>query len=208
MLPTPADPELILRENALAGTEAWRLSQPRIDDSGIRCPWIEGYCSSTSVGAGESICFHVSTNPPSPFSIDLYRMGWYGGAGARHVRRIGPLPGRAAPEAPLAGRRLRECAWEGSAQLTIPSDWVSGVYLGVLTAERDGVQSYVVFVVRDARAADFVFQCSDLTWQAYNRWPDRYSLYDDGEKPWAWGPDVDVSFDRPYGKYRQLVDAP
>jgi hypothetical protein len=208
MLPTPADPELILRENAVAGTEAWRLAQPRTDDSGIRCPWIEGYCSSTSVGAGESITFHVSTNPPSPFSIDLYRMGWYGGAGARHVRRLGPLAGRAASDPPPDVRRLRECAWEGSADLTIPSDWVSGVYLGVLTADRDGVQSYVVFVVRDARAADFVFQCSDLTWQAYNRWPDRFSLYDDGEKPWAWGPDVDVSFDRPYGKYRQLVDAP
>ena len=32
-------------------------------------------------------------------------------------------------------------------------------------------QSYVVFIVRDDRPADILFQCSDNTWQAYNRWP-------------------------------------
>ena len=26
--------------------------------------------------------------------------------------------------------RLRECAWEKSATLTIPKEWASGVYLG------------------------------------------------------------------------------
>jgi hypothetical protein len=41
---------------------------------------------------------------------------------------------------------------------------VSGVYLGKLTAQRDGVQSYIIFIVRDDRKADFLFQCSDTTW--------------------------------------------
>jgi hypothetical protein len=40
-------------------------------------------------------------------------------------------------------------------------------------------QSYVVFIVTDDRPADILFQCSDNTWQAYNRWPDNYSLYTD-----------------------------
>ncbi len=57
------------------------------------------------------------------------------------------------------------------------------------------------------RPADILFQCSDNTWQAYNRWPDLYSLYDaDGRPGWVSGPDTDVSFDRPYGKYRQIYD--
>jgi hypothetical protein len=104
--------------------------------------------------------------------------------------------------------RLRECRWEPATKLTIPADWPSGVYLGKLTAEKDGWQSYVIFVVRDRRRADFNFQCSTNTWQAYNRWPSQFSLYDDGKKVWYWGTDVYISYDRPYGKYCQIFDAP
>ena len=93
-------------------------------------------------------------------------------------------------------------------EFAIPKDWTSGVYLGKLTATGSGLQSYVVFIVRDDRETDFLFQCSDLTWQAYNRWPSQFALYDDGEDQWYCGPGVDVSFDRPYGKYCQILDAP
>ena len=176
-------------ENAKPGTLDWLLRNPRIDPATrFRCPWIEGYCSRTSVRAGEAISFHVSTNPPTSFVVALYRMGYYDGAGGRLVAELGPFRGAAQPEPAIGPKRLRECAWEACATIEIPSDWPSGVYLGKLTAEREGVQSYVIFIVRDERAADFVFQCSDLTWQAYDRWPDRYSLYDDGEKFWAWDP--------------------
>ena len=64
----------------------------------------------------------------------------------------------------------------------------------------------MVFIVRDDRPADILFQCSDNTWQAYNRWPDNYSVYtapEGNQGPWA-----DVSFDRPYGKYCQIYDNP
>ena len=77
-----------------------------------------------------------------------------------------------------AGRRIRHSR-----------DWPSGVYVGKLTAERDGLQSYVIFIVRDDRACDFLFQCADTTWSAYNRWPDQYVLYDDGHKEWYIGPE-------------------
>jgi hypothetical protein len=208
-MPTPPEPDRIRRENAHAGTRAWLLANPRIDPATrFRCPWIEGYCSQTSVRAGASLSFHVSTNPPSRFTLEVYRTGYYGGTGARRVLALGPFPGVVQPDPPVGPKRLRACRWTSCATITVPQSWTSGVYLGVLTAERDGVQSYVVFIVRDERRADFVFQCSDLTWQAYNRWPDRWSMYDDGEKFWAWGPDADVSFDRPYGKYCQLLDAP
>jgi hypothetical protein len=90
----------------------------------------------------------------------------------------------------------------------IPDGWLSGVYLGKLTAEREGLQSYVIFIVRDDRRADFLFQCSDNTWQAYNRWPNQFSLYDNGEHEWWWGGGVQVSRNRPYGKYCQIFDAP
>src|SRR2546425_1011053 len=41
-----------------------------------------------------------------------------------------------------------------------------------------------------------------------SRWPDHFALYDDGKKEWYWGPNVQVSFNRPYGKYCQILDAP
>src|SRR3990170_1625142 len=86
------------------------------------------------------------------------------------------LTGIAASRA-LGGERLRECQWESCTRFTIPRDWPSGVYLGKLSATQHRYQSYVIFIVRDDRPADFLFQCSDNTWQAYNQWPDSYSLY-------------------------------
>jgi hypothetical protein len=185
------------------------LSNTRIDPATkYRCPWIEGYCSHTSVRAGERISFHVSTNPASPFRIEIYRMGFYGGHGGRLVQSLGPFSGHAQQDPLIGANRLRQCKWEPCHTLRIPEDWPSGVYVGKLTAERENLQSFVIFIVRDDRKADFIFQCSDTTWQAYNRWPNQFSLYDDGKKVWYWGPDVDISFDRPYGKYCQILDAP
>lgn len=202
-------PDLIFRENEKPGTTDWQLTYTRVDPkTRYRCPWIEGYVSRASVRAGERLDFFVSTNPAAPFTIDLYRMGYYGGAGGRHVKSLGHFNGRIQPDPPVGGNRIRECMWEPCASLTIPEDWLSGVYLGKLTLLEGRCQSYVIFIVRDDRQADLLFQCSDNTWQAYNRWPSQFSLYDDGTSEWALKPLVDVSYDRPYGKYCQILDAP
>ena len=75
-----ADPERIRRENDMPGTRDWMTTNVRIDPkTKYRCPWIEGYASRTSVRPGESITLHVSTNPASPFLIDVYRLGYYQG---------------------------------------------------------------------------------------------------------------------------------
>lgn len=202
-------PDLIRRENAKPGTRDWMLSNTRIDPATrYRCPWIEGYCSRTSVRVGEQITFFVSTNPASSFRLEIYRTGFYGGAGGRHVLGLGPFDGTVQPDPAIGPHRLRDCRWQPTATITIPEDWVSGVYVGKLIAQREGLQSYVIFIVRDDRVADFMFQCSDATWQAYNRWPDHFSLYDDGQNEWYWGGESQVSFNRPYAKYCQFVDAP
>lgn len=204
-----AEPKAIITENARPGTREWMLTKTRIDPATkYRCPWMEGYCSKTSVRAGETITFHASTNPPSPFTLEIYRMGFYGGAGGRLVKQLGPFEGRVQPDPETGPKRVRDCQWEPCAELRIPEDWLSGVYLGKLTAQLDGTQSYVIFIVRDARRADFLFQCSDNTWQAYNRWPSQFSLYDNGKEQWYWGGGVQVSYNRPYGKYCQILDAP
>jgi hypothetical protein len=163
------------------------------------------------VRAGEALQILVSTAPAAKFQIEIFRTGYYRGRGARLVRTIGPLQGKPQPVPPVGPRRLRECRWEPAASVQIPADWTSGVYLGRLTTlpEKDTEpywQSYVVFVVRDDRPADLLFQVSDNTWQAYNRWPDHYSVYTDPKG--TQGPGSDVSFDRPYAKYAQIFDNP
>lgn len=209
-----AKPNPIVAENAKEGSLDWQLTRVRLDKrDGYRCPWIEGYCSKQSVKAGESLDIFVSTNPVAEFKIEIFRTGYYGGRGARLMTTLGPFLGKTQPTPePIRGdRHLIECHWEASASLTIPDDWVSGVYLGRLSTlpaknEQDYWQSYVVFIVRDDRKADFLFQCSDNTWQAYNLWPDKYSVYSHpkgNQGPWA-----DVSFDRPYGKYSQIYENP
>ncbi len=206
---SPRSSDLVREENAKPGTRDWMLKNPRIEKSvKYRCPWIEGYVSRASVKAGEPLSFHVSANPASRFTIDLYRMGHYGGAGARLVARLGTYAGRPQTEPEMGERRLRECRWEACETLSVPRDWPSGVYLGKLTAETEGVDSYVIFVVRDDREADYLIQVSDTTWHAYNRWPSQFSLYDNGKHAWYWGAGVDVSFDRPYGRYCQFGDPP
>ena len=197
------------KENKKQGTRDWQLTYTKVDPATrFRCPWIEGYCSQASVKAGESLDIMVSTNPAVPFEIDIYRMGYYGGTGARHMLHVGPLEGSTQSDPPVGENRLRECTWEVAHSLTIPEDWMSGVYLGKLTPLEGRFQSYVIFIVTDTRQADVLFQCSDNTWQAYNRWPDNYALYDDGKSAWALKPHTHVSYDRPYGKYCQILDAP
>jgi hypothetical protein len=204
------DPGRVKAENDRPGTTDWQLTYTRVDPkTRYRSPLIEGFVSRASVRAGEGLDFYVSTNPASPFVIDLYRLGYYQGKGGRHVRRLGPFPGRVQPTPGVGEQRLRECQWQPSVRLEVPRDWVSGVYLGKLSAKEHRYQSYVIFIVRDDRPADFVFQCSDNTWQAYNAWPDNYSLYTNDRKDGkVLVSGVQVSYDRPYGKYVQIFDNP
>ncbi len=190
----------IVAENRKAGTTDWLLTKTAVDEN-HRSGAIEGYASHTSLRAGEQLSVFVSTNPSSRFRCDLYRLGYYQGKGGHHVRSVGPLAGATQPEPAIGDRNVRECRWSPSFTISIPDDWASGVYVGKLTAEPGGAQSYIVFIVRDDRRADFLFQCSDLTWQAYNRWPAWASLYDYQDKRWETEVSNDISFDRPYARY-------
>ena len=225
--------DLIRRENAKPGTRDWMLTNVYIDpDTWWRSPRIEGYCSETSVSTGDTLKVMVSTNPVAEFSLEIFRTGYYGGKGGRSMKKFESIQGKAQADPEIGENRLRECKWEPSVEFEIPDDWVSGVYLGKLTAKKvegvyqsrltakkDGLQSYVIFIVRDNRPCNLLFQCSDMTWSAYNSWPDdRWSLYhadkfilnNAGRKKWLTGPTGWVSFDRPYANFCQehLVKRP
>jgi hypothetical protein len=205
---------IIQAENEKPGTTDWMITKVVRDaDEPYEKGWhrrtlIEGYASRTSVRAGQDIKFYISTDPADKYSIDIFRMGYYGGKGGRLMKSM-EMKGSPQPTPAEGPKHLMECRWAESASFKIPKDWVSGVYLAKLsTAKTDG-QAYIVFIVRDDRKADLLFQCSDLTWQAYNRWPQFHSLYDSPTDPWgASGPvGYDLSFNRPYAMYWNLYPA-
>lgn len=211
---------LIESENSKPGTHEWQLQYTSFDTPVsmasypmiryLRSVSIEGYVSKASLLPGETLDFKVSMRNPGKFLIDIYRMGYYGGKGGRHMVRLGSFTGLRQEDPMMGVERLRECNWETATTFTIPKDWPSGVYLGKLSIDEPfGKQSYVIFVVKERRKSDLLCQVSDLTWQSYNKWPFRDSMYDDGSTAvWYVGPNVRVSFDRPYAKYGQIFDAP
>ncbi|MFM9090564.1 MAG: N,N-dimethylformamidase beta subunit family domain-containing protein [Verrucomicrobiota bacterium] len=199
-------PGVIAEENRRPGTTDWQLTYVRTRQH--RSSTLEGYCSATSVRAGGEIDLFLSTEPAGEVTVDVYRLGYYGGKGGRHVARLGPFPVTPQPTPPTGEHRLRECRWARTTRLPVPRDWVSGVYLGKLSCRAHRDQSYVIFVVRDDRPADLLFQTSDTTWQAYNKWPEAHSLYDTDEPKRPWNATTWVSYDRPYGLYPQVVNQP
>jgi N,N-dimethylformamidase beta subunit-like protein len=192
----------IVIENQQPGSSAWQLTTTADDVS----KQIKGYASSASVLQGGSLTLYVTVNPAQTYTIDFYRIGWYGGLGGRLELHVGPLTG--VPQSaclPNATTGLIACNWTPSYANTIPTSWTSGVYMAVLT-NAAGYQNYVNFVVRDGRPAPFLVQRSMNTAQAYNDYPNDgvtgKSLYEYN----SYGPNtvagttraVKVSFDRPF----------
>jgi len=180
----------IAEENKKAGDPSWKLTNAALNHE------IEGYASATSVNRGETIKFFVNTSDSS-YTLAIYRMGWYSGAGARLVASPVTLNGiQQSIPTPASDTNLIECQWQSNYEVTVPNtsdptDWASGVYLVKLTGLTSGKQAYIIFVVRDdGRKSDLLFQSSANTYQAYNDWGG-FSLYTNP-------PAYEVSFNRPY----------
>jgi hypothetical protein len=191
MAPASVD-NWVVAENRRRGTGAWRLSHL----GGAHA--VEGWADHVSAARGQRVRLFVSTTA-ARFRVEAYRMGWYGGLGARLVWRSAALAGRRQPPpVRTPGTNLLTCRWRPSLQVTVGAAWPPGDYLFKLVASgAAGGQRYLPLTVRDdhARAA-LVVQNDVTTWQAYNPWGGR-NLY--------WGPGRSlqarsrvVSFDRPY----------
>jgi hypothetical protein len=196
--------EWVIEENARPDrTRAWIIPR-RI--SGSVPPQIDGYVNQTSYRAGDDLVLRVNTTAPA-FRAFVYRMGFYGGFGARLVAASPELTGRvqAAPSFDDSTNMI-ECAWIESWTTTVGKHWPTGEYLIKLVGSGDQ-QQYVPFTVRDdeSRAA-YVLQSSVTTWQAYNPYGG-YSLYGGGPTGTLADRSRVVSFDRPYGHSPTALDA-
>ncbi|HXV60135.1 MAG TPA: N,N-dimethylformamidase beta subunit family domain-containing protein [Vicinamibacteria bacterium] len=187
----------IVAENCMPGSPSTEWD---IDTSGD--PSIQGFATDISIQRGETIHFKIQTDA-TDYRIDIYRMGYYGGMGARRVATIAPsvsLPQQQPDCLTDADTRLFDCGnWQISASWRVPGDAVSGIYFARLVREDPAAMeeeaeawphaygalgfgrlaneldepraSHIYFIVRDdASRSDVLFQTSDTTWQAYNRY--------------------------------------
>jgi N,N-dimethylformamidase beta subunit-like, C-terminal len=133
---------------------------------------VQGYASASSVAPGERLTFHVSAVSSVDVTIEIYRLGYYQGAGSRLVARSPRLPGRPQPTPVVeAATGTVWCPWLPSWTFQIPRAWVSGLYLASFTSS-DGRRSCTPFVVRDDRRdSEFLVVLPFTTYQAYNQFP-------------------------------------
>ena len=154
-------------ENCLPGTPASIWDVPGAGSAEIR-----GFATDISANQGQTVEFKIDT-PAGMYRLDIYRLGYYGGDGARKVDTVtassaGPQP--ACREEVDTG--LIDCGnWSPSARWTVPVNATSGVYIAHAVREVPSVEeSHIVFIVRDDDGrSDMLFQTSDTTWQAYNQ---------------------------------------
>jgi len=95
-------------ENQKAGTPAWQIGLSPYVNSNDTDQWIRGYASAVSINKGEKITFNITVNrynwktdpildPLPKYTIDVYRIGWYGGLGGRLMKHLGPFSGVSQP---------------------------------------------------------------------------------------------------------------
>jgi hypothetical protein len=121
---------------------------------------------------GQTVFFKIATNA-SAYRIDIYRLGYYQGNGARLVASISPsvpLPQVQPGCLTNASTGLTDCGnWAVSASWAVPSTATSGVYFANLVRLDTAETGVVVFIVRnDSSHSDILVQTCDPTWQAYN----------------------------------------
>jgi methionine-rich copper-binding protein CopC len=203
---TPASPAScanpIVCENQLPGTpqSTWDVNS---NDT-----YIQGFADPFSVSVGGSINFKINS-AASSYSIDIYRMGYYGGDGARLVASITPNI-TVSQTQPACNTNtvtgLVDCGnWGVSATWNVPATAVSGVYFAHIYTPGDTHENQIPFVVNNpASTSDIVFMTSDETWQAYNDWGG-YSVYTGTAtgSPWCCsaldpGRAVQVGYNRPF----------
>lgn len=189
-----AEPSPVALENARAGTPGWLGP----DATGRAA---EVYASVTDALPGDTVGLHVSTEPDSMYRVLIYRLGWYGGVGARQVACIpGCSEGKLGATHPVPGIQadgLVAADWPVTGSFKIDPSWLSGYYLVrvlLLSGPQEGASATTYVIVNSPKPSSMLVQVPVNTWQAYNNWGGK-SLYPfsvDGKRARR------VSFDRPY----------
>jgi hypothetical protein len=180
-------PNPIVLENEKPGTpeSVWQVNPG--DDS----TKIQGFTTSISTNVGETVDFKIDNQTGvGNYQINIYRLGYYGGDGARLVDTIQHQATTAIVQPnpitdPSTGL-VDAGNWQVTDSWNVPSGAVSGVYVANIV---EGSQVFQVpFIIKDPNSqSDIVFQTDDETWQAYNGWGGSSVYGGDGPAPTSVG---------------------
>ncbi len=205
--PDGVESTAIIDQNKLPGTTSWKIN-------GTPPGTIAGFADTTYAAVGDTVTLYVTTDA-STFQVVAYRMGYYGGDGARQVWESASLPGQVQPACPVTpGINMVSCDnWTPSLTMKVTSQFFPGDYLLKLVGN-GGQESYVLLTIWDPDShATYLIMARSLTEQGWNSYGG-YSFYQ-GEGPCTLGqtgsyPPCNrarvVSFDRPYNTGNGATD--
>lgn len=194
----------VVLENCYPGNTPWNVR----NTATIAAGGIEGYATQQSINKGDSLPIKVNSANGTTFNIEIYRSGYYGGAGARLFSVIQNVPGVAQPYcASDANTGLLDCAdWSVSTTITTTSSWPSGIYLLRIVRNDTGTDNQIIFVVRDDSShSALLYGTAMSTFEAYNNYGGKslYTFNSLGSPTVSGTPRaVKVSFDRPFEQPR------
>src|SRR5215469_8600597 len=188
--PPPEHPNPIPGENQNAGDSQWRAG---------RRSWageLDLYLSTDSAVSGDRVSVMISADPATSATVQIFRLGYYGGAGARNVWSGGPFNVQRQPPCPRdPGTGRVECRWSETFSFSVGADWFSEDNV-VKVTRPEGFKRFAPLVVRDGRPAEILFKLPVNTYEAYNAWGGE-SLYRDDSGTMPTGAAREVSYDRP-----------
>src|SRR5262245_53585795 len=135
---------------------------------------LQGFATDISVNHGSTVNFKIQSGTNN-WRIDIYRLGYYQGNGARLVTTI-RMSGTRTQPTPIVDSTtglVDAGNWSVTTSWAVPPSAVSGVYIAHLVDQNNSSnENHIPFIVRaDESTSDIVFQTSDTTWHAYNAWP-------------------------------------
>lgn len=183
--PSPtATPFSTFQENQRPGSRAWELTK------GSQREFLQAYLGTVSTTPDHAVALYVSSQMPTDFTLAIFRLGWYGGAGGRLMASLSGMhslaQGTWSPHTGLINcatcqidpvTHRVEANWSHPISVTIAADWPGGIYWLKLSTPRNQAETAVVLVVRAAaERAPVLANLPVNTYQAYNVWGG-YSLY-------------------------------
>ncbi|HWD81218.1 MAG TPA: N,N-dimethylformamidase beta subunit family domain-containing protein [Kribbella sp.] len=154
-------------ENAKTGTGDWVITTAANPD-------LAAYLTKVSATCGDTVDLKVTSG--NDVSVVAYRMGYYGGLGARAIWRADGVPTVVQPKPTTGGltadgkplNMTSAADWTKTLSIPIGKDWIPGTYLIKVI---DGTSAtYAPLTVRDDTGTKhaLLIQQATATWQAYN----------------------------------------
>src|SRR2546427_9893653 len=124
----------------------------------------EGYTSTTSVLPGQQIDFHLNSDAPADFSVEIARVSRAAPVVSTGSGHVDPQP--TPPNAPEQG-----AGWKSAFTLAVPASWTSGIYRAAFTAGQNRTEiAFVVSSARPGSTSPILLETATTTELAYSAW--------------------------------------